>query len=109
MLKLLVTTVDSSEVTTLKINDQEEILATLGGDKDKFAIQLQEILDSVTRAIIPNIQVESQLTVEITGTISLKTQGGINYMLFNVGAEAASLNTMKVSLSTKLIPIQQTS
>jgi hypothetical protein len=66
---------------------------------------LQELFNSVTEAITASLEVESQLmTVEITGSVSLKAEGGIKYLFFNVGAEAGATGAMKVVLSTTLKP-----
>jgi hypothetical protein len=49
------------------------------------------------------------LTVEINGSVSLKAKGELKYLFFNIGAETANTNTMKVTLSTTLQPkIQKT-
>jgi hypothetical protein len=98
-----VTTIDPAEATSLKIEDQE-ILPTLGPDEEAVAVQLQELFTAVTQSITASLEVESKLTLEITGSISLKIQGGVKYLFFNVGGEAGTTGTMKVTLSTTLNP-----
>jgi hypothetical protein len=102
-IKVYVTTTDPSTVSSLK-TEEEEILTTLGPKEETFAIQLQELFESVTDAIKTSLDIESQLTVEITGSMSLKAQGGLKYLFFNLGAETGSANTMKVTLSTVVHP-----
>lgn len=100
-----VTTTDPDKIGSLKLGE-EELLATLGDEEDKIAVQLQELFDSVVSAVTPSIQTESKLNVEVTGTINLKVSGGIKYLFFNVGGEAGTTGAMKVSLSTTLKPEQ---
>lgn len=98
-----VTCKDIDSASSLKI-DEEELLATLGDKEDALAVQLHELFESVSHAVIPSIQTESQLNLEVTGTISLKASGGIKYLFFNLGGEAGKTGTMKISLSTTLKP-----
>jgi hypothetical protein len=80
----------------------------------KLQIQLvpkptKPTFESVMEALSSKVDVESQLTVEINGSVSLKAKGGLKYLFFNIGAETANTNTMKVTLSTTLQPkIQKT-
>ena len=97
------TSVDPATVSSLKTED-EEILTTLGADEEAVAVQLQELFTSVAGSIKESLEVESSLTVEITGSVSLKAQGGVKYLFFNVGAEAGATGAMKVILSTTLKP-----
>lgn len=102
-IKTYVTSVNQSEKSGIKVEDTE-ILTTLGDEEEAISIQLKELFESVTEAIIPNIQSESQLTVEVSGEVSLKAQGGIKYLFFNVGGETGSKGAMKVTLTTTLKP-----
>ena len=70
----------------------DAFIGTLGAIPVKYAV---------------NIDVESKLTVEINGSVSLKAQGGLKYLFFNIGAETGNTNTMKVTLSTTLHPKRQ--
>lgn len=105
-IKTYVTSLNQKEKSSIKVDDME-ILTTLGPDEETISIQLKELFESVAEAVIPNIQSESQLTVEISGEVNLKAQGGIKYLFFNVGGETGSKNTMKVTLATTLTPKNQ--
>lgn len=105
-IKTYVTTVNPNEVSSLK-TDEKEILTTLGPQEEAVAVQLQELLSSVTQAVTANLDVESQLTLEVTGSVTLKAEGGIKYLFFNVGAEVGATGTMKVVLSTTVKPKTQ--
>lgn len=98
-----VTTIDPNTVSSLQI-DETEILPTLGPQENSVAVQLQELFASVSNAIKASLEVESQLILEITGSLSLKAEGGVKYLFFNVGASAEAAGTMKVTLSTTLGP-----
>ena len=98
-----VTSVDPNEAGTLQ-TDEKKIVSTLGPDDKAIAVQLQELFASVTAAVEESLDVESTLTVEITGSVSLKATGGVKYLFFNVGGEASTTGTMKVTLATKVSP-----
>jgi hypothetical protein len=106
-IKTYVTTTDSEDINSFFPED-EGILDTLGPEENAVAVQLQELFSSVTEAISDSLEAESKLTVEITGSISLKAQGGIKYLLFNAGGEAGKTIGMKVVLSTTLQPKKNT-
>lgn len=102
-IKTYVTTANSNKIDNLEINE-EELLIPLGLQEDAIAVQLEELFNSVTKAIKTSIEVESQLTIEITGSVTLKTQGGVKCLIFNAGAESGNTAGMKVVLSTTLKP-----
>ncbi|MCP4405925.1 MAG: hypothetical protein GY801_52610 [bacterium] len=102
-IKTYVTTSNPNAVSSLK-TEEAEILTTLGTDEETIAVKLQELFESVSEAITPNLKTEGQLTVEITGSVSLKAQGGMKYLFFNIGGETGSTDSMKVTLSAKLNP-----
>ena len=102
-IKTYITTVDPKE-TNLFEAEKGEILDTLGQQEEAVAVQLQELFTSVTEAITDSLEVESQLTIEITGSVSLKAKGDVKYLFFNAGAEAGTNGGMKVVFSTTLKP-----
>lgn len=55
-------------------------------------------------SVAESLETESTLAIEVAGSLSLKAQGGIKYLFFNVGGEASSTGTMKVTLTTKVKP-----
>lgn len=102
-IKVYATAVDPASVNSLQ-TEEEEILTTLGPQEETVAVQLQELFESVTESLSTQLEVESQLTIEINGSVSFKAQGGLKYLFFNIGAETGNTNTMKVTLSTTLHP-----
>lgn len=102
-IQVYVTATDPNTAGSLEIDDRE-ILPTLGPQEKSVAIQLQELFASVTDSISGSLEVESQLSLEITGSITLRAEGGVKYLFFNVGASAEAAGTMKVTLSTTLSP-----
>lgn len=102
-IKTYVTTGDSKEVSNFK-SDDGEILDVLGTREENIAVQLEELFSSVTEAISSSIDTESKLTIEITGSISMKAKGDVKYLFFNAGAETGTTGGMKVVLSTTLKP-----
>ena len=102
-LKAYVTSTDPEAMSSIKLDDRE-LLSTLGTAEESVAVQMQELFQAVTKAITVSLEVESQLTIEVSGSISLKAEGSTKYLIFNVGAEAAAAGTMKVVLATTLRP-----
>jgi len=102
-LQTLVTFQSSSEVSKIRFEDYE-ILDVLGEREEAIAVQLKELLSSVTEAVREAIESEGELSVEINGALELKASAGIQYLFFNVGAGASKTNTMKVTLKTKVTP-----
>ena len=62
--------------------ENEKIEPTLG-DGDSIAVSLKEMVSSITETIGSSIQTESDLTIEISGGISLSTKGGATWLFFN--------------------------
>lgn len=104
-IKTYITSSDPDKAETLKVDDAE-ILKTLGEEEEVLSVQLKELFQSVTEAVTPTIQSESELTVEVSGEVTLKATGGVKYLFFNVGGETGSKGAMKVTLSTKLKPVE---
>lgn len=102
-IKAYATTVSPDSAKSLRVEDKE-ILKTLGDQDKAVAVQLRELFGSITESITASLEVESQLVVEITGSVSLKAQGSTKYLFFNVGAEAGATGTMRVTLTTTLKP-----
>jgi hypothetical protein len=93
---------DEINITT---DEGERILETLGPEEEGFAIKFQELFEAINSEISSSISTESKLTVELTGSMSLKARGGVQYLFFNAGAEVGSAGTMKVTLTSTLKPV----
>ncbi len=102
-IKTYLTAIDPKNAGSLKTDDKE-FLTTLGKEEDNVAIQINELLESLTEKVTESITLPSQLTIEISGAISLKAEAGIKYLFFNVGGSAESSNSMKVTLNTTINP-----
>ncbi len=101
-IKALVLSGDPNKSGSVNLGD-ETILSTLGQEQS-VAVQMNELFTAVTESITASLEVESQLTLEITGSISLKAEGSTKYLFFNVGASGEASGSMKVTLSTTLKP-----
>ena len=69
-------------------------------------MQIDEVVKTISESIRGSITDESELTVEITGSISLKAEGGVKWLFFNVGGGTTKSDTLKVTLKTKISPSQ---
>lgn len=101
--KTLVTTSDPEKQSSIVVGN-EEILTTLDDHGKNISLQLQEIFESIQENIGQVITSESRLTIEMTGEASVKACGGINYLFFKIGGDAGSKNSIKVALTTTLMP-----
>jgi hypothetical protein len=102
-IEIYVTDSDPENIRSLN-EEGEQILKTFGDQSDSIAVQLKELFSSVTESVSASIEIESQLQIEVTGSITLKASAEGKYLFFNIGGEASTTGTMKVSLSTKLKP-----
>ena len=103
-IKAYITTADPAVSGSVRIEEQE-ILTTLGPGQENVAVQMQELFQTITESVTASLEVESQLTVKVSGTVNLKGEGGINYLFLNLGkAEASAAGTVEITLSTTLRP-----
>ncbi len=101
-LKIAVTT-QSPEGDLIIDIEGEKFEPTLG-ETEAVAVRLDEMVRSIAETIGTSIQAESELTVEISGGISLSAKGGAKWLFFNVGGGAEKTDTLKVVLKTKIKP-----
>jgi hypothetical protein len=102
-IKAYIISSDPISAAPIKLEDRE-ILPTLGEREADVALQLRELFAAINESITASLEVESQLSIEITGSISLKAQGGTKLLFLNLGTEAAAAGSMKIILSTTLKP-----
>jgi hypothetical protein len=88
------------------IVDDKEILSTLGA-KENVAIQLKELFESVANEISSTITAPSDLTLELTGSIDIKAQGDVSFLVFNANATGTASGSMKITLKTELKPYKE--
>lgn len=75
------------------------------GDKEQaIAVQLNDLLSAVQSTIASTVEAESDLEIEVSGTVTLKAEAGVQYLFFNVGGSRQSDATLKVTLKTKVGP-----
>lgn len=101
--KTVVTFQDLTETSKIKLEDRE-LLDVLGDREEAVAVQLGELLESVTESLRGALEHEGELTLEINGALDVKTAAGVKYLFFNAGADVTKHNTMKVTLKTKVMP-----
>ena len=100
-LEVYVTASKDPESKTIKI-DNRELVPTLGAEEEASAVRIGEMLNSISNLIGEKLSSESELTIELTGSTSLKGEGGFKYIIFNLGGSVSKDNTMKVTLKTKV-------
>ena len=71
---------------------------------DAIAVRLDELIRSIKDTVGSTITAESDLTVEISGGITLSAQGSAKWLFFNIGGGAKTTDTLKVVFKTKLQP-----
>jgi len=101
-LEVYVTATKDQEMETISIGGETELVPTLGGEA--LAVRIDEIFKSITSLVSSDLSDEADLTIEMTGTTSIKADCGIKYLFFNLGGSASNENLMKVCLKTKIKP-----
>jgi hypothetical protein len=81
-----------------------ELVDVLGKKEDALAVKIEELFTSVVESISKAVSQDSELTVEISGDITLKAEGEAKWLFFNAGGSASKTDSMKVTLKTKIKP-----
>lgn len=100
--KIYITSIETQQIRRLKLSEKDIIPAVEG--EDAVAIQMNEIISSITESISSSLEVESALTIEIAGSVGLKIEGGTKYLFFNVSGGVEAHGSMKVTLATTIKP-----
>ena len=102
-LQALVVAAGSSESAKVHLDDRT-LVPVLGDSEDTIAVKLEELVGAISESVRQTITSESELTLEIAGSISLSGQAGGKWLFFNVGASASKSDTVKVVLKTTITP-----
>jgi hypothetical protein len=102
-LKTVVVAADPLISKKVSLEDYD-LVDVLGESEEAIAVQIDELVKSISESMRESITDESELTVEITGSISLKAEGGVKWLFFNVGGGTTKSDTLKVTLKTKINP-----
>src|SRR5688572_18392430 len=102
--RFAVITTDPGSVNGIQVGT-EVMIPTLSTDQaDAVAVQVDELIRSITETVGKSISEDADLTVEISGGITLSAKGGVKWLFFNIGGEAKTTDTLKVVVKTKLKP-----
>lgn len=93
---------EPASIKHLRVGAKEIVPRT--AEKGPIAVQLQEVLNSVTESVAASLEVESKLEIEISGSLGFEVEAGTKYLFFNVGGKTSATGQMKVTLSTTLKP-----
>lgn len=102
-LKVLVTSLNEDEPQNLKVDDFE-IRDVLGKKENKIGVKVEELFNSVIDNVSKSLSTESELTIEVSGAVTLQAEAGAKWMFFNLGGKASKTDNMKVVLKTKIAP-----
>jgi len=102
-LEIVVTTEDNNVI----LPDGTQILETLGTREKSLAVHLSELLDAVFKEIRENLNLSCEVEVSVSGKLSLTGEGSVNYLVFNVGGEAAAETAMTVTLKTTISTVEK--
>lgn len=92
------------ETTSSTLINEKRVLRTLGDRDQAVAVHLKELFESVTDAIVPSLQTTGDLVIELTGSLDVKLDGSIKYLIFNASAAGSASGSMKVTLKTQIAP-----
>jgi len=102
-LKLAVMSSDTLSSQKIQFEDVT-VVETLGETEESLAVKIDDVLEAVCRQVRSSITTESELIVEMTGSVALKANAGAKWLFFNVGGGAEKSDSLKVTLKTKISP-----
>jgi hypothetical protein len=102
-LNVYVISSNDPQAQKLRVEDYE-LVDVLGKTEDAFAVKIEELFSSVLEPVSKIVSQDSELTVEISGDVTLKAEGGAKWLFFNAGGSTSKTNSMKVTLKTKISP-----
>jgi hypothetical protein len=88
----------------LNIVEGNQILRRARGTGKDTAIELKELFAAIRQSVVPVLDDDGTLDIELTGSISLRLEGGVSFPVFHLSGEAAATRSTRVLLSTKLHP-----
>jgi hypothetical protein len=97
----------ADDAQRLRFEDEDETYEfeeLLSDEEENIAVRMDEIVRSISRSVSQSVVAESELMVEITGSISLRADGEAKWVLFRVGGGATATGAVKVVLKTKVAP-----
>jgi hypothetical protein len=96
---VLLTSSDSARV----VIDGVEQIPVLGAGDD-VAIKLDEVITQIRETVADSITTDSELQVELTGSVSFKGSAEAKWLLFKLGGSGEQAHTLKVTLKTTIKP-----
>ncbi len=102
-LRAVVMTTDIAQANRVRF-DEFDLVDVLGESEEAVGVRIDEVVRAVADSVRASIEAESELTVEVTGSISLKAEAGAKWMFFNLGGSATESDSLKVTLKTKVAP-----
>jgi hypothetical protein len=92
----------SAENSRVVIDGVEEV-PVLGG-ADDVAIKLDEVISQIRETVAESITSDSELLVELTGSVSFKGSADTQWLVFKLGGSGERAHTLKVTLKTTIQP-----
>ena len=102
-IEILVHTSDETDLDKLEFEDYQ-VVDVLGKREKDLALKIDELYSEVIESVGKSLKHESELTIEISGSIDLKANAGAKWLFFNVGGSVEKNNSMTVTLKTKINP-----
>jgi hypothetical protein len=94
---------DDPQPQNLQVEDYE-LSDVLGKREETIAVKFEELYSSIIESISKNLTHESELTIEVSGSFTLKAEGGAKWLFFNAGGSTSKTDNMKVTLKTQINP-----
>lgn len=77
---------------------------TLGMVDSGLVASLGDVVGAIIEAASSHVVVKSDLTIEMSASLSIGGSGSMKYVLFNFGGEVAKNDTVKIVLKTNVEP-----
>ncbi|MGD2088747.1 MAG: hypothetical protein PVH61_21390 [Candidatus Aminicenantes bacterium] len=94
---------DDPQPQNLQVEDYE-LRDVLGKREETLAVKFEELYSSIIESISKSLSHESELTIEVSGSFTLKAEGGAKWLFFNAGGSTSKTDNMKVTLKTQINP-----
>ena len=102
MLKIAVACRAPEEYEELEIAGQK--LLTMRGGKEEKAIDLKELLESITDEVSGCITEPCDMTLELSGSTTYGAGGGLKALIIDISGKAEKTSGIKITLNIKINP-----
>ena len=102
--KVYVVSTDLESAKTIEIEGKERQRTLSESDDKAIALNLEQLFSTISKDLQSVIEEQSELSIEVSASMTVKALGNVKAVFLNVGGEGSSSNTTKIVLKTTLNP-----